>query len=186
MIDKIKADLIARTNYESVYKFCLVKLNHNTHDAKDITQDVFLLFQSKCAELDDINIKGWLFRTAHLKIKEYNRKLKKDTDNSTSEDFDIEDESANICAMLEELNSFDSEDIEKYRNIVFEKLSEREQLLYRKHYIENKSHSQIAEEMNTNTKNVSVMISRLNKKLKLMEILVLSAAGQLILKLLFH
>jgi uncharacterized protein YdbL (DUF1318 family) len=56
----------------------------------------------------------------------------------------------------EELARID-QDIEKYRNIVFEKLSEREQLLYRKHYIENKSHSQIAEEMNTNTKNVSVM-----------------------------
>ena len=185
MIDKIKADLIAKTHYESVYKFCLVNLNHNTHDAQDITQEVFLLFQEKSDTLEDTHIKGWLFKAAHLKIKEYNRKLNREINNTVLEDFDIEDESANVCAMLEELNTFDSEDLEKYRNIVFEKLSEREKLLYTKHYVEKKSHSQIAEEMNTSNKNVSVMICRLNKKLNLLEALVLCTVGQLILKLFF-
>ncbi len=185
MIDKIKADLIAKAHYESILKYCLVSLNHNTHDAKDITQEVFLLFQEKCDKLDDRNIKSWLLKVANLKIKEYNRGIQKETDNLITEPFDIEDESATICAMLEKCNSFDSDNIEKYREIVFEKLNEKEQTLYRKHYIEKKSHSQIAEELNTNSKNVSVMISRLNKKLKLMETLVIYTVGQVILSLFF-
>ena len=185
MIDKIKADLIAKAHYESVLKYCLVNLNHNTHDARDITQEVFLLFQEKCDELDDRNIKSWLLKTASLKIKEYNRNIKKDIENTTLETFDIEDESANICAMLEKCNSFDSDNIEKYRNIVFEKLNEKEQKLYNMHYVEKKTHSQIAEEMNTNNKNISVMISRLNKKLRLMETLVIYTVGQVILSLFF-
>ena len=183
VIDKIKADLIAKTHYESVYKFCLVNLNHNTHDAQDITQEVFLLFQEKSDSLEDFNIKGWLFKTAHLKIKEYNRKLNREINNTVLEDFNIADESANVCAMLEELNTFDSEDLEKYRNIIFDKLNEKEQILYQKRYIENKSHKQIAEELKTNHKNVSVMISRLNKKLNFLEAFVLCTVGQFIIKL---
>ena len=185
VIDKIKADLIIRTHYESILKYCLVNLKHNTQDAEDITQEVFLFFETKCHELKDNNIKAWLFKVAFLKIKEYNRSIQKDIDNTTLEDFDTEDEGADICAMLEELNSFDSDNIEKYRDIVFSKLSEKEQALYQKHYIEGKSHSQIAEDLNTNTKNVSVMLSRLNKKLKVMETLVVYAVGQVILSLFF-
>ncbi len=185
MIDKIKADLIAKTHYESVYKFCLTRLNHNAHDAKDIAQDVFLLFQQKCDTLDDKNIKGWLFKTADLKTKEHNRKLQKETNYITLENFDIEDETANICDLLEKNNYFDNLDIENLRNMVYERLTEKEKILYQKHYIENKSHSQIAEELNTNRKNVSVMVSRLNKKLEVMEFLVLCSLGQLILKLFF-
>ena len=185
MIDKIKADLIAKTYYESVYKFCLAKLNHNTHDAKDITQDVFLLFQLKADTLEDDNIKAWLFKTAFLKTKEYNRAQKRDVNNVTLEDYDIEDETSNICDILEKSNIFDNTDIDKLRDMVYERLTDKEKTLYRKHYVENKSHTQIAQELNTNRKNVSVMVSRLNKKLEVMEFLVLCSVGQLILKLFF-
>lgn len=185
MIDKIKADLIAKMHYESVLKFCLVKLNHNSHDAKDITQEVFLLFQEKCDTLDDNNIRSWLLKVADLKIKEYHRSLKKEMDNTTIDELDIEDEVDNICSLLDECNRFDSDNIEKYRNIVFEKLNQKDQTLYQKHFIENKSNKQIAEEMNTNAKNVSVMLSRLRKKLNLMEALVICTVGQVILTLFF-
>ena len=186
MIDKIKADLIAKTYYESVYKFCLVKLNHDTHNAKDITQDVFLLFQIKSETLDDANIKAWLFKTAYIKIQEFCRKTKKEINNVTLDEVDIEDESANICQMLEDYSTFDTTDIEKLRDIIYEKLNEKEKVLYHKHYVERKSHSRIAEELNTNAKNVSVMLSRLNKKLEFMEFLVLCSIGQLIFKLFFR
>lgn len=183
MIDKIKADLIAKTYYESVYKYCVALLKNNSEDAKDIAQDVFLLFQEKCDNLEDKNIKSWLLKTASLKVKEYYRALGKDTELLASEPVDIEDDSADICDMLEDTDTFDSDNLEKYRNIIFKKLSEKEQKLYNMHYIEKKDHSRIAEELNTNSKNVSVMISRLNKKLHLMEVLVFFAVGQLILDL---
>ena len=70
VIDKAKARLYAEEYYEPIYKFCYAKLNHNSHDAQDVTQEVFLLFQLKCNELTDENIKSWLFSTASYKIKE--------------------------------------------------------------------------------------------------------------------
>lgn len=185
MIDKIKAELIARTYYESVYKYCVALLKNNSEDAGDIAQDVFLLFQEKCHKLEDKNIKSWLLKTASLKVKEYYRARNKDTERRSSEDVDIDDESVDICALLEDADTFDSDNLEKYRNIIFKKLTEKEQKLYNMHYVEKKPHKQIAEELNTNTKNVSVMISRLNKKLNLMEILVFFAIGQVILNIFF-
>lgn len=185
MIDKIKAELIAKTYFESVYKYCVALLKNNSEDARDIAQDVFLLFQEKCHKLEDKNIKSWLIKTASLKVKEYYRARNKDTERLSSEDVDIDDESVDICALLEDTDTFDSDNLEKYRNIIFKKLTEKEQKLYNMHYVEKKSHKQIAEELNTNTKNVSVMISRLNKKLNLMEILVFFAIGQVILNIFF-
>lgn len=185
MIDKIKAELIAKAYYESVYKYCVALLKNNSEDAGDIAQDVFLLFQEKCDKLEDKNIKSWLLKTASLKVKEYYRALNKDTERLSSEDVDIEDESVDICTLLEDTDTFDSDNLEKYRNIIFKKLTEKEQKLYNMHYVEKKPHKQIAEELNTNTKNVSVMISRLNKKLNLLENLVLCTVGQLVLKLFF-
>ncbi len=186
MIDKIKADLIAKTHYESIYKFCLVKLNYNSHDAADITQDVFLLFQEKCNRLEDKNIKGWLFSTANLKIKEYFKKHSKEEKTWTCiEDYDFEDDGADIFSLLEEHSTFDSENLEKYRNIIFDKLNENEKLLYTKVFVENKPYAQIADELNTTEKNIGVKVFRLKKKLNFMEAFVLCTVGQILIKLFF-
>lgn len=186
MIDKIKADLIARTHYESVYKFCYLKLQYNSHDAADITQDVFLLFQEKCPELEDRNIRGWLFTTANLKIKEYYRKYNKEEKMFTDiRNYDTENEDTDIFTLLEEVSTFDADNLEKYRNIIFEKLTEKDKELYTKVFVENKSYSQIAEELNTTPKNISVKVFRLKKKLNFMEAFVLCTIGQIIIKLFF-
>ena len=185
MIDKIKADLICKTYYESVHKFCVHQLKFNHFDADDVTQEVFVLFQEKADTLEDNNIKGWLMSTANLKIKELYRKRGNEMDYVPIDDCEIEDEAADVCAMLEEHNNFDIEKIDQYRDIIFNHLNNRERELYQKHYVERKSHSQIAEEMNTNAKNVSVMVSRLRKKIEFMELLVLCTLGQWIIKLFF-
>ncbi len=184
MIDKIKVDLICKMYYESIYKFCLNRLN-NEDDASDITQDVFLFFQEKADTLEDIHIKAWLYSVANLKIKEFLRKHGKEIAVASLANFDIEDETANIIDMFENLSDFDIEKIDKYREIIFNHLNEREKLLYQKHFIEGKSHSQIAEEMNISVKNVSVMISRMCKKIELLELMAVCTLGQLIIKLFF-
>ena len=185
MIDKIKADLICKMHYESVHKFCVHQLKCNHFDADDVTQEVFVLFQQKADTLEDKNIKGWLFSTANLKVKEFYRKRGKEMDYIPIEYCEIEDTAADVCTMLEEHNNFDIEKIDQYRDVIFRHLSNREKELYQKHYVERKSHSQIAEEMNTNAKNVSVMVSRLRKKIEFMELLVLCTLGQWIIKLFF-
>ena len=186
VIDKIKADLIAKKYYETIYKFCYLKLGYNSHDAADITQEVFLFFQIKCDMLDDKNIRSWLFSVANYKIKEYFRVIGKQE--ATLIDIDkveIEDMDDDIFEMLENYGKFDSENLEKYRQIIFEKLSENEQQLYNMAFVENKTNKQIAQELGITEKNVSVKLFRLRKKLSIMEALVLCTVGQFILKLFF-
>ena len=185
MIDKIRADLLCNSLYETVNKFCLYRLNNSRHDADDVTQEVFLLFQQKADTLEDIHIKSWLLSTANFKCKEHLRKCGKETDCVSIDEYEVADEIVDVCALLEECNSFDIEKIDYYRDVIFNRLSKKEQELYRKHFIERKSHSQIAEEMNTNAKNISVMLSRLRKKIELIEFLVLCTFGQWIIKLFF-
>lgn len=185
MLDKIKVDLISKTHYETVHKFCLNRLGLNHYDADDITQEVFLLFQEKADTLEDDYLKGWFYSVANLKTKELRRKQGKEAEFACLDDIDITDEAANICAILEEHNNFDIEKIDYYRDLIFEHLSKKEKELYTKHFIERKSHSQIADELNTNVKNVSVMVSRLRKKIEIMEFLVLCTLGQWIIKLFF-
>ena len=172
--------------YQDVYKLCYARLNHDSHNAKDVTQDVFLFFQLNCKNLEDKNLKSWLMSVADLKIKELLRKLAKEEKFVPLENYNVEEESANICAMLEECSNFDIEKIDQYREIIFKHLTEREKIIYQKHYIEGKSNIQIAEEMNTNRKHVGVMLSRLNKKLNALELLLLCSFGQFILKLFFR
>ena len=185
MIDKIKADLICRLHYESVHKFCLNRLSCNTDDADDITQEVFLFFQQKADVLEDIHIKAWLFSVANLKTKEYFRKKNKEINFVSIDEIDIDDETATLCAMFEQLEDFDIEKIDKYRDIIFNHLTEREKLLYQKRFVEGKTLSQIAEEMNTDAKYVSVMLSRMKKKLEILELMAVCSLGQLIIKLFF-
>lgn len=185
MVDKIKADLISKMYYEDIHKYCYTRLKNNFDDADDVTQDVFLLFQIKSPDLEDKNLRAWLFSTACRKCKEYMRKRGNELNYVPVEEYDIEDETANICELLEECDSFDIEKIDQYREIVFKHLTEREKIIYQKHFIEGKSNIQIAAEMNTNRKNIGVMISRLNKKLDALELLVLCSFGQFILKLFF-
>lgn len=186
VIDKIKADLIAKTFYQPIYKYCYTNLDHNPHDASDVTQDVFVIFQEKKDTLEDTYIKSWLFSVAWRKVKEIQRKTKKDMANvPIDDDFDIIDEDADIFELLEEENSFDSEKLEKYRNIIYEKLTDKERELYHKIYVEKKKYKQIAEELNTTNKAISVRATRLRRKLELMEFLVFYTLGQVILKIFF-
>ena len=186
MIDKAKARLYAEEYYEPIYKFCYAKLNHNSHDAQDVTQEVFLLFQLKCNELADENIKSWLFSTASYKIKELlNKKGLAQKHFTSLEAYNAQADTADIFELLDEQLDFDSEKVQKYRAIIFEKLSAKEQLLYTKAFIENKPYAKIAEEFNTTENNICVRIFRLKKKIGLLQALMLCTIGQFIFKLFF-
>ena len=72
MISFKRAEEIAETYYDDIYRFCFSRI-HNEEDASDVTQDVFLLFQEKYDGLNDEKIRAWLFSVANNKIKEKSR-----------------------------------------------------------------------------------------------------------------
>lgn len=186
VVDKATVKLYAEEYYEPIYKFCCANLNYNSHDAQDVTQEVFLLFQLKYHELDDENIKAWLFSTASYKIKELLKKKGVAQKHFTSlEYYDTQADNDDIFELLDDQLDFDSEKLQKYRSIIFEKLSAKEQLLYTKAFVENKPYAKIAEEFNTTENNICVRIFRLKKKIGFMQALMLCTIGQFIFKLLF-
>lgn len=64
-------DEIVRTYYQSIYKYCYIKLR-DKYAAEDCTQEVFLVMHKKREKLIiSENIKSWLYKTAQNIIKNY-------------------------------------------------------------------------------------------------------------------
>lgn len=69
-------DEIIMQYYESIFKYCYVRLK-NENDASDCTQEVFAVFCKKAGKLRlNENIRAWLYRTADNVIKSFRRKNK--------------------------------------------------------------------------------------------------------------
>ena len=183
MIDAEKARAIAKKYYEEVFLYCYSILNCDKYEAEVLTQEVFLFFQEKCDVLDDELILRWLLVVAKNKSKEYFRQKSKDAilvplDTSLSGDTisDYED-------IFNEHIIDSDEEIQKQINIIIKSLTKQEQDLYRRLYIEKKSHKEIADELNLKENTVSKRASRLKNKIKTMISLIFSSAGQLLIKI---
>ncbi len=185
MIDKKTTENISAKYYDYIYKFCFSHLGCNETVAEDVTQEVFLLFQQKRETLEDINIRGWLRITAENKVFEYFRAAKKD---NVVLHFDDKDYSCNedeAFVLFDECIPISSEEIEKYKAIVLKGLTKKEQELYTKIYIEKKKYKEIAQELNTTENAINLRAFRLRKKIKTLAKLILTSAGQFIIKIFF-
>ncbi len=159
MIDKSTSARIANKYYNDIHRFCASKLNDS--DAKDVTQEVFLLFQEKCPYLDDVNISAWLLSVATKKIHETYRKNKKEI--NLKERLEIFDD---MVTEIGEICQVTEDEILKAKDEVFSKLSEKEIRLFEMIYTQRRKHADIAAELETTEKAISMKAYRLNKKIK--------------------
>ena len=67
---------IAAVYYNDLLHYILPR-PQNEYDVEDIVQDIFLLFQERYANLNDDNIRAWLYKVADNKTKEKYRKIAK-------------------------------------------------------------------------------------------------------------
>lgn len=152
---------IALEYYESIYSFCMAHLGDET-DAKDVAQETFLTFVEKAEELDEANIRSWLFSTANFKIKEKYRDRKIQTK------FVSFDE--NYEPMIE-VDFYDGEeeksddDIDRMKEMLLKKLSPEEYELFVEIYEKKKKYSEIGKYFGISQKNVSMRAVRLKKKI---------------------
>ncbi len=185
MISPERAQEIADTYYNDVYSYCYSTINFDKYEAEVLTQDVFLLFQQKCGELEDNNIKHWLLCVAKNKTKEFFKKKKKDATILSLDEsfFDIED--MDIQKMFEDNLPMDDEEIEKYVNIVLKALTQKERELYRKIYKEKMTYAEIAEELNISNNAVASRVLRLKNKIRTIIKLMFTSVGQFIIRVFF-
>lgn len=108
--------------YKSIYAYCYTQLNYSKFSADDCTQEVFMILLNKQHRLDleDSNIKLWLYRTADNVIRTYKRKNSRTADVDIDElvipvenDFEVRaDDKAEV--LLERLNTDERKIIEAY------------------------------------------------------------------------
>lgn len=165
MITKERSVEIAETYYKDVLDFCRAELK-NESDAEDITQEVFLLFQSRYTEMDDINIKSWLFNVAQKKISERFRDIKKRSDVLL---FDENADYLNTDSFIAEINEsmfMDDEEIEHQKFKILEKLTPEERELFKMIYIRHLKYAEIAEISGISENAVSIRALRMRNKIK--------------------
>ena len=70
-------DEIVKQYYNSIYRYCCVRLS-NESDAYDCTQEVFIILYQKMDKLKiSENIRAWLYRTADNVMRNHKRKNNK-------------------------------------------------------------------------------------------------------------
>ena len=85
--------MLFKRYYNEIYKYIYVHLNRNAEDAKDVTQEVFLVLMKKMHRLKlDENIRMWLYRTADNVLKEFYRKNRKYRNQVSLDSIEIPDD----------------------------------------------------------------------------------------------
>ena len=180
MITSKRLDEITKQYYDKVYTFCMAKSDNNPDDALDITQEVFMVLTQKKNELEDKNIKQWLFEVARHKSQEHYRQLRKHEKVSSFEDtFTSADE---VFSTIAKFRSYSDADIKMTIDAILQMLTKKEYELYVKKFVENKSHEEIAEEFGISVSSVSSRLDRLRKKIKRLGFFAFTFVGQFIIK----
>ena len=185
MISDKRAVEVAEKYYTLVLSYCYSFVGLTNDCARDITQDVFLLFQQKCPVLEDVGLYTWLMATACNKCHEYCRKL------NDQREFKALDENTATVDYAEFFDLLDSslpksdEDLDKYIGIILNSLTPKELELYKKIYVEQIPQRQIAEELGLNENAVNARAHRLRQKLNLTIKLLTSTLCQLVIKIFF-
>ena len=154
-----KIEEITELYYHDVYKFCCARCR-NADDAQDVTQATFALLVERKDTLYFDNIRSWLFSVADKKLHELFRQRQRERDYVSIYDVDVPQYNLpDIPDDFDEDAWFD-----ETQKKILQILSEKERALFVKLYIEKKSVSLIAQELDVTEANVRQRKSRLKKK----------------------
>lgn len=162
-LSKAEIEEITNCNYDDMYKFCVSKTK-DIEIASEITQETFLTFFKKADKLENINIRGWLYKTAGNQTKSYFKKHNLENENIPFDD----------CENIETTESFEEniseEEFEalltKAQRKILSVLTEDEKKVFIKLYIEKKAVRVVSEELGITENNVYVKSHRIKKKSK--------------------
>jgi len=120
LIEKERCNEIISQYYTEIYNYCFARMNFDSYAAEDCTQEVFITLFRKIKDLDDNNIRLWLYRSADNIMNTYRRK-------NIRNDLSIE-ESPEVRNTAE--NPFDDDESESILNI----LDDEEVKIVREYY----------------------------------------------------
>lgn len=164
MLSQSELQELVELHYRKIYAFCLSQIK-DSDDAKDITQDVFVMLCERTDELENENLRAWLYGVAAKKIFSYKRNKQKQGN--------IVEISDMVCSVGSFEEFFDSDGnymdddaiISKAAEII-DKLSEKDKLLYKRVYIDKAPYSELRDEMGVSGKVLSAKIFHLRERIK--------------------
>ena len=183
MLTKQEINDIADEYYLSVLSYCRSHLSLNEHEAEDITQDVFLLLQEKSEELENTNMRAWLYAVARNKAKEFYRINNREKSYLRLDDEEIPYDE--VLKVFDEYFPVTDDEINKHVKIILKTLNDKETILFKKVFMEKKTYKQVAEEMGLTETAVNSRAFRLRKKITTEAKLMATVVGQIIIKIFF-
>lgn len=169
MISENRIKEICDLYYKDVYRYCFSFVK-NVDDSQDIAQDTFKLLIEKSFELQDKNIKAWLYSVALIKIKQHNTNQSANNQYISFDDKDSwllydEDEMYTIEDIISQ-HIYDAERIQDEKQKILNSLSESERELYEEAYVKKKKYKDIAREKGVSDKTINVQTFRLRNKVR--------------------
>ncbi len=145
--------------YQSIFKYCRVRLGEFNEHTEDCVQDAFIILQQKLNDGEIIEQpRAFLYRTADNFVKRtvghYSKERKRTVELT-------EAENAPAPPIIS-----DDFDYDEFARILIATLSEQEQELYILKYVQQKSLKEIAEILNVQPTAVAKRVSRLRQHIK--------------------
>ncbi|WP_099189605.1 RNA polymerase sigma factor [Tepidibacter mesophilus] len=164
MLDKLFITLCERY-HSKILKYLYYSIG-NIEDAKDLTQEVFVIVYNRIEELQNHeNIGGFIYQTAKFLGANFKRKNLKKTLKETSINIEISSKETDLYEKL--IMIYDSKiDESQYVDNVLLLLSKEKQQLYKLYYVENKSYKEIAKILNINEASLRMRYVRLRREIK--------------------
>jgi len=118
---------IIKKNSPAIFKYCLLRMNNNLHQADEIVSDVMCTLFEKWNKLEKDNITAWLYRVADNHIKNFFKRQKKELEKRLCYD---DDELFQKLHFYDNYNDISDIELQKYIDEIYEKLSDDEKILY--------------------------------------------------------
>lgn len=153
-------DAIYRSYADSIYKFCLSKLNCDEHYSQDCTQETFMVLYKRLKQGETFeNPRAFLYRTALNFIKRRYDEIKKEQENLTHIN---ETENISDSSQIKLIETLDYQGVLKRLEAI---LNEEEKELLNLRFTENRRVNEIAGFLGISQANCSMRIMRLRKKI---------------------
>lgn len=144
--------------YQSIFRFCRVRLGELSEHAEDCAQETFLVFQNKLQNGENIlQPRAYLYKIADNVVKDTIKKAAKHRKRNVPLEAAESTPSAPVIP--------DGFDYDKCAEMLIALLEPDEQILYRMRYKDELPVSEIAERLNISPAAAAKRISRLRKKI---------------------
>lgn len=147
--------------YQSIYKYCRVRLGEFSQHAEDCVQDAFLILHNKLTDGETVEQpRAFLYRTADNFVKRTVESCLK----QQSRTVDIDEAAEKIAAPPDSVP--DDFDYDECARLLIEMLTVEERVLYELKYTERKSLKEISKILNITPTATAKRVSRLRGRIK--------------------